>query len=124
MTLYARLAAIAAILALSFGSGWKVASWRAQAAQNEAVASAIAATALQMTKDQQAALESMQAQDKTRVVYRTIRSEVSHAKIADCDLGAEFMGLWNRANQAAIKAPAVPGHGPVPGTGDAGKSEP
>lgn len=94
------------VLAITFTAGWRISSWRCQAAQARAIADAMGETARQMQADTKAALQAAQTSEHVRVVYRTIREEVQHANVTDCGLGPDFVGVWNRASQAAAQSPA------------------
>ena len=89
------------ILLFGLGTGWKVHSWKTDAGVAKSIQKGISDAAIQMDKDNKAFLDNAKKEEKVRVVYRTIREDVNNADIPECNLGVDYIRLWNSASEGA-----------------------
>ncbi len=95
-----RAVAIAAILAASFGSGWHVRGYIAEAAQNKAIAAAVAETKLEEGKLYAKAIEQEKRKrairERTRVANVGVSAVVADS-CSDQPVNADFLRLIREA---------------------------
>lgn len=89
---------------LVFGAGFKTASMLGEADKQAAIIRAIEQAQAQSEEDAAIAAAFAEDSQQTRVRYKTITREVIRYAKSDsgrCQPDAEFVRLWNAANQAA-----------------------
>lgn len=107
---------VLAVLSLAFIAGVKVTTnkFEAQIAQTEKTQAEMLAQALQNQADANdanlktalaAERANVEANQKTQVIYKTITETVDHyvqqnPDVVSCDLNADGLSVWNRANKA------------------------
>ena len=95
-----KLVAIAAILATSFASGWYIRGYIAEAAQNKAIAAAVAETKLEEGKLYAKAIEQEKRKrairERTRVANMGVSAVVADS-CSDQPVNADFLRLIREA---------------------------
>jgi hypothetical protein len=111
-----------AALAISFTAGWRVHSWKTDAAAVGAVETVIQANT-KLNKESGAIVEKMQAEEQqVRIVYRTIHERIDNAPSDRVCFSPESLSMWNDAIAGADSHRQKPA-GAAGGTGAAEASE-
>lgn len=96
-----KLAALLVALAVSFGAGWQVHSWRVDAQANAQTNKGIDKS----IEDHKNTIEIVTKRDdkeiKERVIYRTIREKINEVPTDNVCFSPESLSLWNDAIKGA-----------------------